>query len=124
VSLKFRAFWNVAPRSQVEDGWHLRGAYCLHKHRPDSGSSTHLWNVGQLQLDYTYISQKTLNLFKFVYSWKNIRVKSCIVPYWRAQGLHSHQKFTRPSFLNGWKHGIKDYCIEGMMIFTMNCIKI
>jgi hypothetical protein len=69
ASLKFRAFWDVAPRSKVEDGWHLRGAYCLYKHRPDSGSSTHLWNVGQLQLDYTVYIPEDSKLLYMIASW-------------------------------------------------------
>jgi hypothetical protein len=42
ISLKFRVFWDVAPRSHVEVGRCFRGAHCLHHHRPDDGSSTHI----------------------------------------------------------------------------------
>jgi hypothetical protein len=50
--MKFRVFWDVAPCSHVEVNRNFTGAYCLRRHRPDGGS-THLWNVGPLQRDYT-----------------------------------------------------------------------
>jgi hypothetical protein len=42
------AFWNTEPWSFVELNWRFRSAYC-----PDVGDCMHLWNVGQLQRDYT-----------------------------------------------------------------------
>jgi hypothetical protein len=52
-----RIFWNVAPCSHVEVDRRFRGTYCLH-HQGDR--STHLWNVGQLQRDYTALHPKRL----------------------------------------------------------------
>jgi hypothetical protein len=46
-NLKFRVFWDVTPCSLGVD-WLFRGAYCLH-HHPDDGGSTHLWSFGPLQ---------------------------------------------------------------------------
>jgi hypothetical protein len=48
--LKMRDFWNIAPCILVGIDRRFRDAYCLHQ--PDEGS-THLWNVGILQRDYT-----------------------------------------------------------------------
>jgi hypothetical protein len=55
VSTKIVAFWDIAPWSLVEIDRRFRGEYCLHHRgdRPDDGGSTHLWNVGLLQRDYT-----------------------------------------------------------------------
>jgi hypothetical protein len=58
ASMKFRVFWDVAPRGNVEVDRRLRGSYCLHHYHPDEGGSTHLRNVSQLQRD---LYQKTLN---------------------------------------------------------------
>jgi len=57
--MKFRIFWHVAPFSHVAVDWRFRGAYCLH-HQGDDGGSTHLWNVGQLQLYYTALHPRRL----------------------------------------------------------------
>jgi hypothetical protein len=58
--MKFRVFWDVAPCSLVEDERHFRGAYCLHHKGDDNGGSTHLWNVTQLQRDYTALNLRRL----------------------------------------------------------------
>jgi hypothetical protein len=50
--MKTTAFMNIAPFSLVEVDQRFRNVYCLH-HGHDDGGSTHLWNVGLLQLDYT-----------------------------------------------------------------------
>jgi len=42
---------DIAPCSLVEVDRRFRGAYFLHQ--GDDGGSTHLWNVGLLQRDYT-----------------------------------------------------------------------
>jgi hypothetical protein len=46
-------FCDIAPYCLVESDRRFIGAYCLHYHRPDDGSSKHLWNVGQFLWDYT-----------------------------------------------------------------------
>jgi hypothetical protein len=56
---KIKSFGDVAPCSQVEVDRCFRGAYCLH-HRRDVEGSTHLWNVGQLQRDYTALLPRRL----------------------------------------------------------------
>jgi hypothetical protein len=58
INFKFRVFYDVAPCSHVEVDRRLRCAYCLH--RPGDGGSTHLWNVGTLQLDYTALHPRRL----------------------------------------------------------------
>jgi hypothetical protein len=57
ASVKFRVFWDVAPCSHVEVDRRFRGAYCFH-HQGDESSP--LWNVGQLQRDYTVLNQMKL----------------------------------------------------------------
>jgi hypothetical protein len=47
--VKFRVFWDVAPWRHVEVDRHFRGSSASIV-RPDDGSSTHLWNVGQLNV--------------------------------------------------------------------------
>jgi hypothetical protein len=56
--LKFRVFWDVAPCSHVELDRRFRGAYDLNRH--DDADSTHLWNVCQLQRDYTALHPRRL----------------------------------------------------------------
>jgi hypothetical protein len=47
----------------------LKGAYCLH-HHPDGGGSTHLWNVRQINCDYTALHGRRLNfLLAAVRTW-------------------------------------------------------
>jgi hypothetical protein len=58
-----RVFWDLAPCSHIEVDWRFRGAHCLHHQSddsPDDGGSTHLWNVGQLQCDYTALHPRRL----------------------------------------------------------------
>jgi hypothetical protein len=62
-NLKFRVFFDVAPCSHVEVDRRFRGAYCLHHQGddgPDDGGSTHLWNVGPLQRNYTALHSRRL----------------------------------------------------------------
>jgi hypothetical protein len=54
-----KVFWDVEPCSNVEVDRLFKGAYCLH-HKGDDGGSTHLWNVGQLQRDYTALHPRRL----------------------------------------------------------------
>jgi hypothetical protein len=56
--MKFIAFWDVAPCSRVGVDRRFRYAYSLH-HQGDDGSSKHLWNIGQLQRDYTALHPRT-----------------------------------------------------------------
>jgi hypothetical protein len=58
--IKIRAFYDVEPCSLVGEDRRLRGAYCLHHHRPDDRGSMHLWNVGLLQQDYTVLYPRRL----------------------------------------------------------------
>jgi hypothetical protein len=68
-TLKFRAFWDVAPCSLIGVDRRFRGTYRLHyqgdnslfiTHRPDDGGETHLWNVGPLQWDYMALYPRKL----------------------------------------------------------------
>jgi hypothetical protein len=65
ASMKMAAFWDKPSYSLVELGRCLRGAYCLHHHRPDDGGSKHLWNVGLLLRDYTAQYLKMLSYLIF-----------------------------------------------------------
>jgi hypothetical protein len=60
--MKIRAFWDISPCSLVGVDRRFRGMYCLHHHHQsdDDGGSTHLWNVGLLQWDYTAVYPRRL----------------------------------------------------------------
>jgi hypothetical protein len=55
--LKFRVFWDVAPWTDVSE---VRTTSIIRIHRPFDGGSTHLWNVGPLQRDYTMLHPRRL----------------------------------------------------------------
>jgi hypothetical protein len=52
LMLKMTAFWNTALYSLVEIDQHFRNVCCLH-HEGTGGASTHPWNIGLIQRDYT-----------------------------------------------------------------------
>jgi hypothetical protein len=52
VSVKIRAFWDMAPCSLVGLDRMI--------HRRDYGNSAHLWNVGVLERDYTELHARRL----------------------------------------------------------------
>jgi hypothetical protein len=52
TSMKMTAFWSIA-RSLVEGDRRFRSVYFLDHQENDGRGSTHLWNVGLLQRDYT-----------------------------------------------------------------------
>jgi hypothetical protein len=74
---KFRAFWDVAPCSHVKVDRRFRGAYCLH-HQGDDRGSTHLWNVGPLQRDYTALHPR--------------KPKTSYSPPWEPEVSHSYHE--------------------------------
>jgi hypothetical protein len=61
ASTKVTVFWDIAPNSLVEVDRRFWVAYCLNQSPNDIGS-TQLWNVGQLQRDYTALYPRRLSL--------------------------------------------------------------
>jgi hypothetical protein len=61
--MKMRVFWDIAPCSLFGAARRFRSAYCLHHQGdpPDYGSYTHLWNVGQIERDYTALYPRRLS---------------------------------------------------------------
>jgi hypothetical protein len=58
ASMKMTALRDITPSSLIEVNRRFRGAYCLHHHRLDGGS-THLLNAGLNQRDYTALYHKS-----------------------------------------------------------------
>jgi hypothetical protein len=110
------AFWDIALYNIVVVDRRFRYAYCLH-HQGLDGHSTHLWNVGILQRDYTQyprrLSFSVLNLFQHIesaFTWnhwckQSDKIRSAMVIlgnvlegssiYWNTSfGLQPNSEFT------------------------------